>query len=192
MDIEKVKEQVFKACEVLKAGGLILYPTDTVWGIGCDATNAEAVAKVYALKQSSDKKSMIVLVENVDRVSLYIDKAPNVAWELIEMTDKPLTLILEGAKGVAVNLVPEEGTLGVRVPNHEFCKKLLHRFMRPIVSTSANISGEPTPLKFTEIPQEIRAGVDMIIDPDMEGQMTRKPSSIIALGEGGQVKIIRE
>ncbi|MFI3262636.1 MAG: L-threonylcarbamoyladenylate synthase [Rikenellaceae bacterium] len=190
--MEKLKEQVFKACEVLKAGGLILYPTDTVWGIGCDATNADAVAKVYELKKSADKKSMIVLIENTDRVALSVDGAPSVAWDLIDMSDKPLTLILEGAKGVASNLVPEEGTLGVRVPNHEFCKRLLHRFMKPIVSTSANISGEATPLKFTEISKEIKNGVDMIIDTDMEGVMTRKPSSIISLGRGGEIKILRD
>lgn len=190
--MEKIKEQVFKACEILKAGGLILYPTDTLWGIGCDATNAEAVSKVYNLKKSSDKKSMIVLIENVNRVPLYIDRAPQVAWDLIEMSDKPITLILDGAKGVATNLIPEEGTLGIRVPNHTFCNRLLHRFMRPIVSTSANISGEPTPLKYTEIPQIIKDSVDMIIDTDLEGVMTRKPSSIISLNECGKIKIIRE
>lgn len=187
-----MKEEIFKACEILKAGGIILYPTDTVWGIGCDATNADAVDKVYALKQSVNKKSMIVLTESIDKVSLYSDRAPHVAFDLMEMSDKPITLILEGAKGVALNLLPEEGTIGIRVVKHNFCEQLLRRFNRPLVSTSANISGEPTPLKFSEISEDIKKGVDMIINPDFEGVMTRKPSSIIALGKGGQVKIIRE
>lgn len=189
---EEFKAEVFRACEILKAGGLILYPTDTVWGIGCDATNAEAVDKIYKLKQSNSKTSMIILTESLNKVMLYVDHAPHVAFDLIEMADKPLTLILEGAKTVAANLVPEEGTIGIRVVKHEFCEALLKRFGRPLVSTSANISGEPTPLKASEISKLISSGVDMVVNPAFEGVMTRKPSSIVALGQGGQVKIIRE
>ena len=136
-----MQKNVEQAIEVLRNGGLILYPTDTVWGIGCDATNAEAVAKVYALKRSEDKKSMLVLCASADMIVRYVNKAPGIAFDVMEMATKPLTLILPGAVGVAPNLIPEEGTLGVRVPDHDFCQKLLYRFGKPIVSTSANISG---------------------------------------------------
>lgn len=187
-----MKEEIIKAVEILKDGGLILYPTDTVWGIGCDATNPVAVDKIYNLKRSENKTSMIVLVDSVDKVPLYIDNAPHVAWDLIEMSDKPLTLILEGAKKVATNLIPEEGTLAVRVPNHEFCRALIRRLGRPLVSTSANISGEETPLRFTQIGEEIKDGVDMVINPDFEGNPTRKPSSLVLLKQNGEVKVVRE
>lgn len=183
--------EIKKAAEVLRRGGLILYPTDTVWGIGCDATNAEAVEKIYRLKRSENKKSMLVLVDTIDNVARYVNKAPAVAWELMEVCDKPLTLILPGGCGVASNLLPEEGTLGVRVPKHEFCRRLIGRLGRPIVSTSANISGEPTPARFEDIGEEIRSGVDMTVDPAFEGDATHEASSIIMLGEGGEVKIIR-
>ncbi len=180
------------AVEIMRKGGIILYPTDTVWGVGCDATNAEAVDKIYALKRSEDKKSMLVLCGNVDSVVRYVNKAPSVAFEVMDMAEKPLTAILPGAVNVAVNLIPDEGTLGVRVPNHEFCHQLLRRMGRPVVSTSANISGEETPLRFTEISQEIIDGVDYVVHPQFEGKPTRKPSSIISFGADGAVKIIRD
>ncbi len=188
----QLQREVDQAVAVLKAGGIILYPTDTVWGLGCDATNAEAVAKIYALKRSENKKSMLVLCSSADMVVRYVNKAPGIAFEVMEMATSPLTLILSGAVGVAENLIPEEGTLGVRVPNHAFCQQLLRRFGRPIVSTSANISGEETPTNLPEIAREIIDGVDLVISPRFEGHPTRKASSIIAFGEGGEVKIIRE
>lgn len=178
--------------EILRKGGVILYPTDTVWGVGCDATNAEAVDKIYKLKGSDDKKSMLVLCGNVDSVVRYVNKAPSVAFDVMEMTSKPLTAILPGAVNVATNLIPEEGTLGIRVPDHEFCQQLLRRFGRPIVSTSANISGEDTPKRFNEISEEIIKGVDYVADPRFEGKPTRNPSSIISFGADGAVKIIRD
>ena len=186
-----MKDQIARAVQVLRNGGLILYPTDTVWGIGCDATNAEAVDRIYKLKQSVNKKSMIVLVGDVDSVGRYVNGAPAVAWDLLETATSPLTLILSGAANVAENLVPDEGTLGVRVPDHEFCRQLLHRFGRPLVSTSANISGEPAPTDFDGIAEEIRTGVDLVVDPRFEGKPTRKPSSIIAIDPSGLFKIIR-
>ena len=188
-----MEKEILAAIEVLRQGGLILYPTDTVWGIGCDATNEEAVAKVYALKQSQDKHSMLVLCRDADMIVRYVNKAPGIAFEVMEMSEKPLTLILEGAVGVAKNLIPEEGTLGVRVPNHDFCSQLLRRFGKPIVSTSANISGEPTPLKgLQEVRREIIEGVDFVVNPRFQGKPTCKPSAIIAFGERGEVKIIRQ
>ena len=187
-----IQEEITRALDVLRKGGLILYPTDTVWGIGCDATNEKAVQRIYELKRSENKKGMLVLVASADQAARYVDRAPEVAWQLMEVADKPLTLILPGAVGVAPNLIPEEGTLGIRVPRHAFCEGLLRRLGRPLVSTSANISGDPTPVSFDAISQEIRDGVDYVVDPDCEGEATGKASSIILLGENGEVKIIRE
>ena len=188
-----MEKEILAAIEVLRAGGLILYPTDTVWGIGCDATNAEAVEKIYKLKQSENKTSMIVLCRDADMIVRYVNKAPGIAFEVMEMSEKPLTLILQGAVGVAANLIPEEGTLGVRVPNHEFCQQLIRKFGKPIVSTSANISGEPTPLKgLKDVEKVIIDGVDFVVNPRFQGKPTCQPSSIIAFVERGEVDIIRK
>lgn len=186
-----MKEEIQKAVEILKSGGLILYPTDTVWGIGCDATNEKAVAKIYALKKSENKTSMLVLTDSIDRAACYTTKAPEIAWELMEVTDKPLTLILEGATGVAQNLIPDEGTIGIRVPDHEFCKRLIKSLGRPMVSTSANLSGEKSPVSFDQIREEIKRGVDLVVDRAYEGKPTGKPSSIIMVDHTSQIKIIR-
>lgn len=185
-------EQVSSAVEVLRKGGVILYPTDTVWGLGCDATNDEAVARIYDIKQSGDKKSMLILLDNLDKVSLYIQKVPEIAWQLFEVADSPLTLILPEARGVAENLIPEEKTLGIRVPEHDFCKAVIRRLNRPLVSTSANISGKPAPATFSEISSEIRNAVDLAVDPAFEGRPTRKASSIIRVGAGGEILIVRK
>lgn len=179
------------AVEVLKQGGLILYPTDTVWGIGCDATNEEAVAKIYALKQSENKHAMLVLCHSAEQIVRYVNRAPGIAFEVMELATSPLTLILPGAVGIAPNLIPDEGTLGVRVPDHEFCRLLLRRLGRPIVSTSANISGEKTPKGLADVAREIVEGVDYVVNPRFQGHPTGKPSSIIAFGEGGEVRVIR-
>ena len=186
-----MQKAIDQCIEVLRAGGLILYPTDTVWGIGCDATNEAAVAKVYALKRSEEKSSMLCLMHNADMVVRYVNKAPGIAFEVMELSDKPLTAILPGAVGVAPNLVPESKTLGVRIPQHDFCQALLRKFGKPIVSTSANISGEPAAKRLKEVAEEIVAGVDYVVNPRFEGKPTLKPSSIIAFGEGGEVEIIR-
>ncbi|MBR5464860.1 MAG: threonylcarbamoyl-AMP synthase [Alistipes sp.] len=183
---------VDEAAKILKAGGLILYPTDTVWGIGCDATNEEAVQRIYALKQSENKHAMLVLCPSADEIVRYVNRAPGIAFEVMEMATSPLTLILPGATGVAKNLIPDEGTLGVRVPDHEFCQRLLRKLGRPIVSTSANISGEKTPRTLPEITAEIVAGVDYVVNPRFQGRSTGKSSSIIAFGENGEVQVIRE
>lgn len=185
-------KSVEKCVEVLRDGGLILYPTDTVWGIGCDATNEEAVRKVYALKRSEDKHSMLCLMQNGDMVVRYVNRAPGIAFEVMELSDKPLTAILPGAVGVAPSLIPEAKTLGVRIPQHDFCQALLRKFGRPIVSTSANISGEPAAKRLKDVAEEIVAGVDYVVHPRFEGKPTLKPSSIIAFGEGGEFKIVRD
>lgn len=186
-----MEQEILRCIEVLKAGGLILYPTDTVWGLGCDATNKEAVQRIYALKRSENKQSMLVLCDSCDRVVRYVNKAPGIAFEVAELSTTPLTLILPGAVGVAENLIPEERTLGVRIPNHEFCQKLLRKFQKPIVSTSANLSGEPTPKRLTEVSRTIIEGVDHVVNPRFEGRPTRKPSGIIAFNEQGEFTIIR-
>lgn len=187
-----MQKAIEKCVEVLKAGGLILYPTDTVWGIGCDATNEEAVARVYELKRSEDKHSMLCLMRDGDMVVRYVNRAPGIAFEVMELSDKPLTAILPGAVGVATNLIPEAKTLGVRIPQHDFCQALLRKFGKPIVSTSANLSGEPAAKRLKEVAQEIIDGVDYVVNPRFEGKPTLKPSSIIAFGEGGEVEIIRQ
>lgn len=186
-----MQKAVDKCVEILRAGGLILYPTDTVWGIGCDATNEEAVAKIYALKRSEEKHSMLCLCRDADMVVRYVNRAPGIAFEVMELSDKPLTAILPGAVGVASNLIPESKTLGVRVPQHDFCQALLRKFGKPIVSTSANISGEPAAKRLKDVAEEILKGVDYVVHPRFEGKPTLKPSSIIAFGEGGEVEIIR-
>ena len=187
-----LRREVDEAVRVLREGGIILYPTDTVWGLGCDATNAEAVDRIYRLKRSENKKSMLVLCASADMVVRYVNRAPGIAFEVMEMATSPLTLILPGATGVAANLIPDEGTLGIRVPDHEFCRRMLRALQRPVVSTSANISGEVPPTGLQEVSREIIDGVDFVVNPRFEGKPTRKASSIIAFGKGGEVKIIRE
>ncbi len=177
---------------MLRAGGVILYPTDTVWGIGCDATNEAAVAKIYALKRSAEKRSMIVLCNTLDMACKYISRPPQIALDVMEVSDKPLTAIMPGAVGVAQNLIPDEGTLAIRVPEHDTCKEIIRRLGKPLVSTSANISGEQTPLRLAEITAEIVENVDFIIPPRFEGKPTRKPSSIIKFELDNTFKIIRE
>lgn len=188
---EAVEQAAARAAEVLRAGGVILYPTDTVWGVGCDATNAEAVARIYRLKRSENKKSMLVLCATPDMTVRYVNKAPGIAFEVQEMATEPLTLVLPGAAGVAPNLIPDEGTLGVRIPDHAFCQALLRRLGRPVVSTSANLSGEPAPRRLEEVAREIVEGVDHVVDPRFEGRPTGKPSSIILFNEAGEFRIIR-
>ena len=186
-----LRREVDEAVRVLREGGIILYPTDTVWGLGCDATNGAAGGR-HRLKRSENKKSMLVLCASADMVVRYVNRAPGIAFEVMEMATSPLTLILPGATGVAANLIPDEGTLGIRVPDHEFCRRMLRALQRPVVSTSANISGEATPAGLQEVSREIIDGVDFVVNPRFEGKPTRKASSIIAFGEGGEVRIIRE
>ncbi|MDO4461311.1 MAG: L-threonylcarbamoyladenylate synthase [Bacteroidia bacterium] len=187
-----LQEDLRAAVDVLRKGGIILYPTDTVWGIGCDATNEAAVKKIYELKRRSESKSMILLFDTVGRVERYVDNMPDVAYDMMDMSDKPLTLILDGAKGIAINLVPEDGTIAVRVSAEQYSSSLVRMLQKPIVSTSANISGEPTAAIFSEISQEIIDGVDYVAEFRREDTKKSKPSSIIRLSNSGLVKIIRE
>ena len=189
---EQYREEIKRACDVLYRGGIILYPTDTVWGIGCDATNEEAVRRVYEIKQRIDSKAMLVLVDSDVKVDFYVREVPSVAWDLIELSTKPLTIIYDGARNLASNLVGEDGSVGIRVTQEEFSKQLCFRFRKAIVSTSANISGQPSPRCFAEISDEIKQAVDYIVHSRQNETSAPKPSSIIKLGKGGQIKIIRE
>ncbi|AXP81899.1 Threonylcarbamoyl-AMP synthase [Mariniflexile rhizosphaerae] len=186
-----MNEEINKALQTLKSGGLILYPTDTVWGIGCDATNPEAVKKVYALKQREDSKALICLVADDRMLKKYVKKVPEVALNIIDVTDKPTTIIYDDAQNLAPNLIAEDGTIAIRIPDDEFCFQLSRRLNGAIVSTSANISGYPTPNSFKEIQQEVLKGVDYIVNLHHE-KICAKPSSIIKLSNNGVVKIIRE
>lgn len=196
-----------QALKVLREGGVILYPTDTVWGLGCDATNPAAVARIFQIKRRSDSKSLVLLASDMDMVARYVKQIPDVAVDLVEVNDKPMTIIypdavagsapLEGeeAKGdryhLAFNTVAEDGSVGIRIPMNDFCRELVRKLARPLVSTSANISGEDTPSCFAEISGEIRAAADYVLDARLEAGSTRQASQIIKLGVDGQVKIIR-
>ena len=181
-----------EACRVMYEGGVILYPTDTIWGIGCDATNEDAVRRVYDIKRRTDSKAMLVLVDSAVKVDFYVRDVPDVAWDLIELADKPLTIIYSGARNLASNLLAEDGSVGIRVTNEAFSKRLCQQFRKAIVSTSANISGQPSPSSFAEISEEIKSSVDYIVQARREEEGGAKPSSIIKLGEGGLIQIIRQ
>ena len=185
-------EDIKKAVDVLHHGGIILYPTDTIWGIGCDATNFDAVKRIYRLKKRTDSKSMLILLDNDAKLNSYLHEVPEIAYDLIDLSDKPITIIYDGAKNIASNLIAEDGSIGIRITTEEFSKQLCARFKKPIVSTSANVSGEPSPGHFGEISDEIVKGVDYVVKFRQEENSPAKPSSIIKLGNKGQVKIIRE
>ena len=198
---------VAKALEVLRAGGVILYPTDTIWGIGCDATNPKAVARVYEMKKRADSKALVLLASDLDMICRYVREIPDMAIQLVEVNDSPMTSIYpeaiagkapaEGEEAVpdrhflAWNVVAEDGSVAMRIPDMDFCKVLIHKLGRPIVSTSANISGEPSPKKFADFPEPIRPAVDQIVDPAEEKNSTGKASQIIKVGIDGQICIIR-
>lgn len=184
-------ENIDQIVAILKQGGIILYPTDTVWGIGCDATNANAVKKVYKLKQREDSKALICLVNNYSMLEKHIDNVPNIAYDILDLADSPTTIIYDAPAGIAKNLVAEDNTLAIRIVKHKFCEKLIKYLGRPLVSTSANISGQPTPKSFEEISEAILKGVDYVVNLQSENK-NAKPSTIIKLSNNGGVKIIRE
>nr|WP_299384355.1 L-threonylcarbamoyladenylate synthase [Allomuricauda sp.] len=183
--------EINKAFDTLSAGGLILYPTDTVWGIGCDATNPEAVKKVYTLKNREDSKALICLVANQAMLERHVKNIPDVAYDIMDFATKPTTIVFDNPLGIAPNLVAEDNTIAIRVASDKFCQYLINNFGKPIVSTSANISGFPTPKSFNGISPEILKGVDYVVNLPDENK-DPKPSSIIKLSADGQVKVIRE
>ena len=184
-------EDIKAAVEVMKKGGVILYPTDTVWGIGCDATNAEAVAKIYKIKRREESKAMICLVDSDNRIQRYVRDVPEVAWDVMTLATKPTTVILDGANGLAPNLIAEDGSIAIRITREEFSKELCYRMQRPIVSTSANISGEPAAQNYRDISEEILNAVDYVCKSRRNEHKPHQPSSIIRLRKDGEVTIIR-
>ena len=189
--MEDLNKEVQAALEVLKKGGTILYPTDTVWGIGCDATNAEAVAKIYALKQRNEQKALICLVSDERMLEKHVYEVPEAAYDILEHADKPTTIIYDKPIGVAENLIAEDNSLAIRLVKDQFCEQLLRKLRRPLVSTSANISGEKTPESFAQIAPEILKGVDYVVNLHRT-RKTTKPSAIIKLTNSGIVKVIRK
>jgi len=199
----KAEEIFSKALQTLRDGGTILYPTDTVWGLGCDATNPEAVARIFEIKRRADSKSLVLLACDLDMVARYVKEIPSIAVDLVEVNDAPMTLIYPGAVAgepgasgdrwhLAWNAVAADGTVGIRIPLMDWCKQLVYKLGRPLVSTSANISGEPTPLRFSDIPQEIKDAVDFVVPPSVDTASTGKASQIIKVGLKGEIEIIRK
>ena len=185
------KEDIRRAIEVMNNGGIILYPTDTIWGLGCDATNAEAVKRIYAIKQRTDAKALISLVDSEAKVQFYVREVPEVAWDVMELSERPITVVFDGGRNLAPNLLAEDGSVAIRITKEPFSKELCMRMKRAIVSTSANISGEPAPRCFAEISKEIIAAVDYVCTSRQDEPPTQTASSIIKLGAGGEVTIIR-
>lgn len=186
------QEDIKNAIKVMKQGGVILYPTDTVWGIGCDATNAEAVAKVYKIKKRDDSKALICLVDSDARLQRYVRNVPNVAWDILDIATKPTTIILDGAINLAPNLIAEDGSIALRITKEPFSHELCYRFQKPLVSTSANISGEPAAANYNDISQELLDAVDYVCFSRRQEHKPHTPSSIIKLKEDGEVTIIRK
>ena len=187
----KYSDDIKAAVEVMRKGGVILYPTDTIWGIGCDATNKEAVAKIYKIKRREESKAMICLVDSDNRIQRYVRDVPEVAWDVMNLATKPTTVILDGANGLADNLIAEDGSVAVRITQEEFSKELCYRMQKPIVSTSANISGEPAAQNYCDISEEILKAVDYVCTSRRNEHKPHRPSSIIRLRKDGEVTIIR-
>lgn len=184
-------DDIKAAVECMRKGGVILYPTDTVWGIGCDATNAEAVAKIYKIKKREESKAMICLVDSDNRIQRYVRNVPDVAWDVMNLATSPTTVILDGADGLASNLIAEDGSIAMRITQEEFSKELCYRMQKPVVSTSANISGEPTAQNYSDISEEIINSVDYVCKSRRNEHQPHKPSAIIKLKSNGEVTIIR-
>jgi L-threonylcarbamoyladenylate synthase len=186
-----LKNEINKALEVLKAGGIILYPTDTLWGIGCDATQPQAVQKIIDLKQRATSKSFVILLDTDSKLQSYVNPVPEIAYDLIEYAENPLTIIYSGAKNLAANVIAADGSVGIRIVKHDFCTQLIHRFRKPIVSTSANISGTIAPLHFDTIAPQILNGVDYVVNFEQESKQEKIPSTIMKLAADGRFEFIR-
>ena len=184
-------QEIRMALEVLQAGGIILYPTDTVWGIGCDATNAKAVERIYQLKKRSESKSMLCLVANDAMLERHVEKVPDLAYDIMDLSEKPVTIVYDHPVNVAPNLIASDNSLAIRVANDQFCRSLIQRLKKPLVSTSANIAGEPTPLTFDEIGPHILKGVDYVVNLHRDRE-NAAASSIIKLRNDGTIKVIRK
>ncbi len=190
-EINLYSEDIRKALDVMNRGGIIVYPTDTIWGLGCDATNADAVRRIYEIKHRDDSKALISLVDSEAKVEFYVKEVPEVAWQLMEVADKPMTIIYDGARNLAPNLIADDGSIAIRITSEAFSRELCRRFKKAVVSTSANISGEPAPKTFAEINPEVLAAADYVCTSRRDENTPHVPSSIIKLGVSGEIKIIR-
>ncbi|UOE48173.1 L-threonylcarbamoyladenylate synthase [Mucilaginibacter sp. SMC90] len=187
-----LRDEVAKALKIVQDGGIILYPTDTIWGIGCDATNTEAIQKIYRLKQRDEAKSMIILLDTENKLESYITEVNPLAFELIEYAENPLTLVMPGAKNISPALIAADGSVGIRVvKDTPFCQQLIQRLRKPLVSTSANISGKPSPQYFSQIDQEIIDGVDYVVDLEQHSKEIKTPSTIMKLAPDGRFEFLR-
>lgn len=186
-----LEAEIQKCLGVLRSGGTLLYPSDTIWGIGCDATNEKAVEKIYSIKQRNESKSLIALVSDDGMLNRFVKEVPAMAWDLMEVSDSPLTIIYDAARGIAKNALAEDGSIAIRKVKDEFCQRLIHKFGKPLISTSANISGEPAPKNFFEISEEIKSKVDYIANWRQDDVTDAKPSSIIKLKANGEFVIVR-
>lgn len=186
-----LKEEIAKSLKILKEGGIILYPTDTIWGIGCDATNNEAVKRIYQLKQRDEAKSMIILLDTENKLESYVSEVPGIAYDLIEYAEKPLTLVMRGAKNISPALINADSSIGIRVAKHDFCRQLIQQLRKPLVSTSANISGRPSPQYFGQVDQEIIDGVDYVVNLEQHDNQPKMPSTIMRLQPDGGFEVLR-
>ncbi|WP_207536255.1 L-threonylcarbamoyladenylate synthase [Desertivirga arenae] len=186
-----LKDDINKALEILNSGGVILYPTDTIWAVGCDATNEAAVERIFKLKGRDAGKSLIVLLDSENKLESYVSNVPEIAYDLIEYAENPLTIIYSGAKNLAKNVIHEDGSIGIRIVKHQFCQQLIQRFRKPIVSTSANISGQPSPRNFSEVSEAVKDGVDLIASFGQDDLDEKKVSTIMKLEPDGRFAFIR-
>jgi L-threonylcarbamoyladenylate synthase len=187
-----LRTEIDNTLKVLKDGGVILYPTDTIWGLGCDATNEEAVDKINAIKERAADKHFIILLDTDSKLQSYVSEIPDVAYDLIEYAENPLTIVFSGAKNLPANVINSDGTVGIRIVKHEFCQQLIQRFRKPITSTSANKSGDPSPQHFSDINQQIIDAVDYVVDWEQDLSSAKKPSTIMKLTANGQFSFIRK
>ncbi|HWZ21393.1 MAG TPA: L-threonylcarbamoyladenylate synthase [Cytophagaceae bacterium] len=190
--LEKLEKEIQHTTELLKAGKTILYPTDTIWGIGCDASNSSAIKRIYEIKKREDHKSLIILLDDINKLNLYVVKVPDIAWEIVEYSELPLTVIYPKGKNVAPELMGEDGSIAIRITKDVFCKKLIYKLGKPLVSTSANISGEAFNGNFSDISEEIKKNTDYIVNYRQEEKIKATPSRIIQLGLDGEFKFIRK
>ena len=187
----EILADVDRACKVMQEGGIVVYPTDTIWGIGCDATNADAVARVYEIKRRADHKALITLVPDAGWVERYVEEVPDVAWELLDVAVDPMTIVYDRGKNVATNLMGEDGSIGLRVTSEFYSRELCRRLRKPVVSSSANVSGDPSPMCFAEISKEILDAADYVAMYRRDDKGGIKASTVIRLGAGGLIKLLR-
>ena len=187
-----IREEVIKTNEYLKQGSIILYPTDTIWGLGCDATNTAAIDRIFTIKKRIMSKSLLILLDEAEKLPLYLDHIPEIAWDLIEQANRPTTFIYKNVKNLPRNLIAQDGTIAIRIVRNEFCKRLISLFGKPIVSTSANVSGFPTPVSFSQISDDIKKQVDYIVDSSVSSVEDVKPSTMIRFIDDYTFEVVRD